>query len=36
MRDVSMGEDASQVRRGAPPEVMAALRHRGVELVKVG
>ena len=34
VRDVSMGEDGSQVRRGAAPEVMAALRNVVLNLLR--
>ena len=36
VRDVSMGEDGSQVRRGAAPEVMAALRNVVLSLLRWG
>lgn len=34
VRDVTMGEDASQVRKGAAPEVMAALRNVVIGLLR--
>jgi predicted transposase YbfD/YdcC len=34
VRDVTMGEDASQVRSGAAPEVMAALRNTALGLLR--
>jgi len=34
VRDVSFGEDASQVRRGALPQVMAALRNCAINLIR--
>ena len=34
VRDVSMGEDGSQVRRGVAPEVMAALRNVVLNLLR--
>lgn len=33
VRDVTFGEDASQVRKGAAPEVMAALRNTAIGLL---
>jgi predicted transposase YbfD/YdcC len=35
VRDVSMGEDASQVRSGAAPEVLAALRNTALGLLRL-
>ena len=35
VRDVTLGEDASQVRRGAAPEVMAALRNVTLGLLRL-
>ena len=34
-RDVTMGEDASRIRKGAAPEVMAALRNSIIHLLDV-
>lgn len=34
VRDVTMGEDASQVRKGAAPEVMAGLRNAVLSLLR--
>ncbi len=34
VRDVTMGEDASQVRSGAAPEVLAALRNAVLGLLR--
>ena len=34
VRDVSFGEDASQVRKGASPEVMAALRNAVIAILR--
>ena len=34
VRDVSFGEDASQVRRGSLPQVMAALRNCAINLIR--
>lgn len=34
VRDVTMGEDASQIRRGAAPQVLAALRNTVIALVR--
>jgi len=34
VRDVTFGEDASQVRTGAAPEVMAALRNLVIRLLR--
>ena len=36
IRDVSYGEDASQVRTGSGPRVMAALRNLGIGILKMG
>jgi len=33
VRDVTLGEDACQVRRGSAPQVLAALRNVGVHLL---
>ena len=33
VRDVTMGEDASRIRKGAAPQVMAALRNSVVHLL---
>jgi predicted transposase YbfD/YdcC len=33
-RDVTMGEDASRVRKGAAPQVMAALRNSVIHLLR--
>jgi predicted transposase YbfD/YdcC len=35
VRDVTLGEDASQVRRGAAPEVLAALRNSVLALLRL-
>lgn len=35
VRDVTFGEDASQVRTGAAPEVMAALRNTAIGLLRL-
>lgn len=34
VRDVSLGEDASRIRKGSGPEVMAALRNLAVGLMR--
>jgi hypothetical protein len=34
VRDVTLGEDASQVRKGSAPEVMAALRNTVIALLR--
>jgi len=34
VRDVSFGEDGSQVRKGAAPEVMAALRNAVIAIMR--
>jgi hypothetical protein len=34
VRDVTLGEDASQVRKGSAPEVMAALRNTVLALLR--
>jgi hypothetical protein len=34
VRDVSLGEDASRIRKGSGPEVMAALRNLAVGLLR--
>jgi predicted transposase YbfD/YdcC len=34
VRDVSMGEDASRIRKGAGPEVMAALRNVAIGFLR--
>ena len=36
IRDVSYEEDASQVRTGNKPQVMAALRNLGIGILKMG
>ena len=36
IRDVSYGEDASQIRTGSGPQVMAALRNLGIGILKMG
>ena len=35
VRDVTMGEDASRIRTGAAPQVMAALRNAAVGLLRL-
>ena len=35
IRDVSYGEDASQIRTGSGPQVMAALRNLGIGILKM-
>jgi hypothetical protein len=35
VRDVTMGEDASRIRTGAAPEVMAGLRNAAISLVRL-
>lgn len=35
MRDVTLGEDASQVRCGAAPQVLAALRNTTIGLLRL-
>jgi hypothetical protein len=34
VRDVSMGEDASRIRSGAAPQVMAAFRNAGIGFLR--
>jgi predicted transposase YbfD/YdcC len=34
VRDVSMGEDASRIRKGSGPQVMAALRNLAIGLMR--
>jgi predicted transposase YbfD/YdcC len=34
VRDVSLGEDASRIRKGSGPEVMAALRNLAIGLLR--
>jgi hypothetical protein len=34
VRDVSLGEDASRIRKGSGPEVMAALRNLAVGFLR--
>ena len=36
IRDLSYGEDASQVRTGNEPQVMATLRNLGIGILKTG
>jgi hypothetical protein len=36
MRDVSYGEDATQIRTGSGPQVMAALRNLGIGIPENG
>ena len=35
VRDVTMGEDASRIRCGAAPQVMAALRNAAISLLRL-
>jgi hypothetical protein len=35
VRDVTMGEDASRIRTGAAPEVMAGLRNAAISLLRL-
>jgi hypothetical protein len=35
VRDVSFGEDASRIRTGAAPQVMAALRNAAISLLRL-
>ena len=35
IRDASYGEDASQIRTGSGPQVMAALRNLGIGILKM-
>jgi hypothetical protein len=30
VRDVTLGEDASRIRKGSGPEIMAAIRHAAI------
>jgi hypothetical protein len=34
VRDVSLGEDASRIRKGSGPEVMAALRNLAIGVLR--
>lgn len=34
VRDVSLGEDASRIRKGSGPEVMAALRNQAIGFLR--
>lgn len=34
VRDVTLGEDASRIRKGAGPEIMAALRNAAIGLLR--
>jgi predicted transposase YbfD/YdcC len=34
VRDVSMGEDASRIRKGSGPQMMAALRNLAISLLR--
>lgn len=36
VRDVTMGEDASRVRKGSGPQVLAALRNAAIGLQRLG
>ena len=36
VRDVTLGEDASRIRKGSGPEVMAALRNATIGLLRLG
>ncbi len=36
VRDVTLGEDASRIRKGSGPEVMAALRNAAIGLLRLG
>jgi hypothetical protein len=36
VRDVTFGEDASQVRQGHGPQVMATLRNLAISLLRLG
>jgi hypothetical protein len=36
VRDVTLGEDASRIRKGSGPEVMAAVRNAAIGLLRLG
>ena len=35
MRDVTFGEDASRIRKGSGPEIMAALRNTAIGFLRI-
>jgi hypothetical protein len=35
VRDVTLGEDASRIRTGSAPQLMAALRNAGISLLRI-
>ena len=35
MRDVTLGEDASRIRKGSGPEIMAALRNAAIGFLRI-
>jgi predicted transposase YbfD/YdcC len=35
MRDVTFGEDASRIRKGSGPEIMAALRNAAIGFLRI-
>lgn len=36
VRDVTLGEDASQIRKGTAPQALAALRNAAISLLRAG
>ena len=35
MRDVTLGEDASRIRKGSGPEIMAAVRNAAIGFLRI-